>query len=103
MITITPSALTKLHELNQNAQMLRLSVVGGGCSGLSYKLEFIDKPNEKDIVELVEHIFVVVDPKSSLFLKGMELDHSDGLNGVGFSFNNPNAKRSCGCGSSFSV
>jgi iron-sulfur cluster assembly protein len=103
IITITPRALTKLHELNQSAQKLRVAVVGGGCSGLSYKLSFIDEADEKDSVFLVEHVFIVVDPKSALFVKGMELDHTDGLEGVGFVFNNPNAKRSCGCGSSFST
>ena len=104
MITITTSAFSKLRDLRERAdQSLRVSIVGCGCSGMSYKLEWIDATNPSDIVFLLEDISVVVDPKSALFLKGMELDHSDGLDGVGFTFNNPNAKRSCGCGSSFST
>lgn len=103
MITITDNALNKLNELRQAGQILRISVVGGGCSGLSYKLSWTDKPTETDKVLVFVGLTVVIDSKSALFLNGMELDHTDGLDGVGFGFNNPNAKRSCGCGSSFSV
>src|SRR4051812_7352984 len=78
--------------------VLRVCVVGGGCSGLSYKMAFEEKPNDGD--KIFEHhgIKIAVDSKSLLFLKGTELDFSDGLNGQGFVFNNPNAKTSCGCG-----
>lgn len=83
--------------------VLRLSVVGGGCSGLSYKMDFEEAPKENDVTFEYQGVKVVVDPRSLLFLKGMTLDFSDGLNGQGFVFNNPNAKSSCGCGSSFSA
>lgn len=83
--------------------LLRMSVVGGGCSGLSYKLSFENEPKERDKVFEVHGVKVVVDSKSLLFLKGIVLDFTDGLTGQGFVFNNPNAKSSCGCGSSFSA
>lgn len=82
---------------------LRVSVVGGGCSGMSYKMDFEEKLQEGDKVLEIHGVKVAVDSKSLLFLKGTELDFSDGLNGQGFVFNNPNAKTSCGCGSSFSA
>jgi len=105
MITLTERAVLKLRDLKGTGdKLLRVAVVGGGCSGLSYKLEWVAQAAPNDIVAAVDdQISVVIDPKSALFLKGMELDHSDGLDGVGFQFNNPNAKRSCGCGSSFST
>jgi iron-sulfur cluster assembly protein len=82
---------------------LRVSVVGGGCSGFSYKMSFEDKQNEGD--KVFEHfgVKVLIDPKSLLFLDKTQLDFSDGLNGQGFTFQNPNAKTTCGCGSSFSA
>ena len=82
---------------------LRVSVVGGGCSGFSYKMSFEDKQNEGD--KVFEHfgVRVLIDPKSLLFLDKTQLDFSDGLNGQGFTFTNPNAKSTCGCGSSFSA
>ena len=82
---------------------LRVSVVGGGCSGLSYKMSFEEAPHDGDQVYTLSGVKVFLDPKSLLFLKGTELDFSDGLNGQGFVFKNPNAKTSCGCGSSFST
>ncbi len=84
-------------------QFLRLSVVGGGCSGLSYKMAFEEGTKEGDTTFDFHGVKVAVDSRSLLFLKGMTLDFSDGLNGQGFVFNNPNAKTSCGCGSSFSA
>lgn len=99
---ITDRALTKIKSIREEGKALRVSVVGGGCSGLSYKLSW-DEPKENDKVTTCDDVNIVVDPKSYLFIQGIELDYSDGLDGVGFSFNNPNAKRSCGCGSSFSV
>ena len=84
--------------------MLRVMVVGGGCSGMSYKLGFDDKPAaDTDKIFEKDGVKIVCDPKSFLYLTGTELDFSDGLNGTGFVFNNPNAKRTCGCGSSFSA
>lgn len=82
---------------------LRLGVKGGGCSGLSYVLGFDEKPTEKDRVFTVHGVTVFVDPKSLFYLSGTVLDFSDGLNGKGFVFNNPQAAKTCGCGSSFGV
>lgn len=81
---------------------LRLGVVGGGCSGLSYKIEF-SEIKEKDNIQDYGDFKVCIDPKSSIYLKGVELDFKDGLNGKGFAFSNPNATNTCGCGESFSV
>ena len=82
---------------------LRLSVKGGGCSGLSYVLGFDEKPTEKDKVFTAHGVKVFVDPKSLFYLSGTVLDLSDGLNGKGFVFNNPQATKTCGCGNSFGV
>ncbi len=83
---------------------LRVAVVGGGCSGMSYKLDFDSTGvSESDKLFEKQGVKLVIDAKSYLFLQGTELDFSDGLNGKGFVFNNPNAKRTCGCGSSFST
>lgn len=107
MIQLTSAAIEQLKHVQtlekKTGLALRLSVTGGGCSGLSYKLDFDSeiKPNEKTFDH--EGIKVVVDPKSYLYLDGMTLDFSGGLNGKGFVFENPNAKKSCGCGSSFST
>ena len=81
---------------------LRLGVVGGGCSGLSYNIDF-DTKNEKDNVLTFGDVSVFIDLKSSIYLKGVILDFKDGLNGKGFVFVNPNAANTCGCGESFSV
>ncbi len=85
------------------ATVLRVGVAGGGCSGLSYKLDFVPDVSERDKVFEQDGVRVAVDPKSFLYLNGMELDYSGGLNGKGFTFQNPNAKKSCGCGNSFSA
>jgi iron-sulfur cluster assembly protein len=87
----------------KGATFLRVSVVGGGCSGLSYKMSFDESTTAGDVVLESHGVKIALDPKSLLFLKGTELDFSDGLNGQGFVFKNPNAKSSCGCGSSFST
>ena len=103
LITLTDSAYTKLREIKGcDVRALRISVIGGGCSGLSYKLSW-DVPADNEEPFKIGDLYIVVDSKSALFLKGMQLDHTDGLDGVGFTFSNPNAKKSCGCGSSFSV
>ena len=108
MITVSDKAKEKVVKLKQDAQLddtyrLRASVAGGGCSGLSYNLDFDDevKPMDQEFEDT--GVKVVVDMKSFLYLAGTELDFSDGLNGKGFYFNNPNATRTCGCGDSFSV
>lgn len=82
---------------------LRVSVKGGGCSGLSYNLDFDNEANKGDQFFEDQGIKIALDMKSFLYLAGTELDFTDGLNGKGFNFNNPNASRSCGCGESFSV
>ena len=108
MITITPQALTKIHELKAEESLdesyfIRVSVVGGGCSGLSYNLDFDNEDQEGDQVFESEGAKIVCDMKSFLYLCGTELDFSDGLNGKGFNFINPNATRTCGCGESFGI
>ncbi|NUN08710.1 MAG: iron-sulfur cluster insertion protein ErpA [Ignavibacteriaceae bacterium] len=82
---------------------LRVGVKGGGCSGLSYTMGFDENPKEGDTVIEERSVRLYVDGKSLFYLMGTELDFSDGLNGRGFVFNNPNAVKTCGCGSSFGV
>lgn len=108
MITVTDRAKEKALELMQKdnktgSAFIRVGVEGGGCSGLTYKLEFdtVQKPEDKVFED--KGIKIVCDKKSFLYLIGTELDFSDGLNGKGFLFQNPNASRTCGCGESFSV
>ena len=108
-ITCTAKAISEVKRLiaadpTTVGSHLRVMVVGGGCSGMSYKLGFEKTEiGTNDKVFEFEGIKVVCDGKSFLYLAGTELDFSDGLNGTGFTFNNPNAKRTCGCGSSFSA
>lgn len=108
MITVSEAAKAHAIELmkaeNRPADtFIRVGVEGGGCSGLSYKLEFDNQMKEGDQVFEDKGIKIVVDRKSFLYLVGTELEYSGGLNGKGFVFNNPNASRTCGCGESFSV
>ena len=86
-----------------DSYFLRVGVVGGGCSGLSYKLDFDNEIKPMDQVFEDNGIKIVTDLKSFLYLVNTELDFSDGLNGKGFYFSNPNASRTCGCGESFAV
>ena len=88
---------------NDSSYFLRVSVVGGGCSGLSYKLDFDNESKPMDQVFEDNGVKIVTDLKSFLYLVNTMLDFSDGLNGKGFFFNNPNASRTCGCGDSFAV
>ena len=81
---------------------LRLGVMGGGCSGLSYSIKFDSQPRERDRIYEFDGVRVFVDPKSFLYLHGMTLDYEETLMRQGFNFINPNSSRSCGCGSSFS-
>jgi len=81
---------------------LRLGVMGGGCSGLSYSIKFDTQPRERDRVYEFDGVRVFVDPKSFLYLHGMTLDYEESLMRQGFNFINPNSSRSCGCGTSFS-
>ena len=108
MVTVTDKAKSKVEQLMSENELdksyfLRVSVQGGGCSGLSYKMDFDNE--EKTGVQFFEDqgIRLALDMKSFLYLSGTELDFSDGLNGKGFNFINPNASRTCGCGESFSV
>lgn len=108
MITITDKAKSKIDDLMQDSQLgsdyfLRVSVKGGGCSGLSYNLDFDNEEKTGDQFFEDRGIRIALDMKSFLYLAGTELDFSDGLNGKGFNFINPNASRTCGCGESFSV
>jgi len=107
MIEISNSARDRLLHLfekkDEKQQFVRVGVESGGCSGLSYKLDFDNTRNEDD--ELIDNngIKLLVNKKSFLYLVGTTLEFSDGLNGKGFVFNNPNASRTCGCGESFSL
>lgn len=107
-ITISENASLKVHQLMAEEKMgpeyfVRVSVKGGGCSGLSYDLDFDNEMKESDQEFIVGDVKIVCDLKSYLYLAGTELDFTDGLNGKGFNFINPNAKRTCGCGESFAV
>ena len=108
MITVSENAKQHALELMKaenkpEGSFIRVGVEGGGCSGLSYKLEFDNNMKEGDQAFEDKGIKVVVDRKSFLYLIGTELEYSGGLNGKGFIFINPNASRTCGCGESFSV
>jgi iron-sulfur cluster assembly protein len=108
MISLTERARSEIRRILVEKHTgapemgLRVGVKGGGCSGLSYVLEF-DGQKEKDHVLDESGVRVLCDPKSYLYLNGMTLDFEDGLMGRGFKFLNPNAKRTCGCGDSFST
>jgi iron-sulfur cluster assembly protein len=108
MIYISEKAREKVAKLKQDSNLtedyfLRVSVVGGGCSGLSYKLDFDNEQQPNDQIFEDNGVKLVTDLKSFLYLCDTTLDFSDGLNGKGFHFINPNASRSCGCGESFAV
>lgn len=108
MITVTDSAKDKIVALKaaegkNDDHNIRVAVQGGGCSGLMYDLEFDAEIKEKDEIFEDKGIKILVDRKSLLYLLGTTLDFSDGLNGKGFQFVNPNASRTCGCGESFAV
>ncbi|MDB6017939.1 MAG: sufA [Pedosphaera sp.] len=107
LIKVSPSAATKVGSLlarQGRAQgVLRVAVVGGGCSGLQYKMDLQDGPANRDILVESGGIKVVVDPKSALYVTGSELDYVDALQDGGFKVKNPNAATSCSCGESFSA
>ena len=106
MITLTEKASTKVSELieaeGEDGLALRVAVRPGGCSGFSYEMYFDTDIVEGDTKETFGDVQVVVDPSSAMLLDGATLDYSDGLQQAGFSIDNPNAQRSCGCGQSFS-
>ena len=106
-ITITEKALAEVKNIMAEKNVpadygLRIGVQGGGCSGMSYLLGF-DKPKETDEVFQLDGVILVMDKKHGMYVMGMEVDFQDGLNARGFVFNNPQAKSTCGCGSSFSA
>ena len=107
IITLTEKAQAYLVNLTNNQDSenagVRVSVIGGGCSGLSYKIDFGVEKDKDRILKFDNGLIVFIDPKSSIYLKGVTLDYQDGLNGKGFVFANPNASRTCGCGESFTV
>ena len=104
MITLTEFAANKIKSLlsEKSETGIRAAVQGGGCSGFTYQLKF-DNQKEDDRVIISSGVYVYVDPKSYLYLMGTQIDFIDELNQSGFKFVNPNAKRTCGCGESFSV
>ena len=105
MISLTESAATKIKTMLETRDDIgiRPGVQGGGCSGFSYKLEFVKQVQDKDRIIEDKGVKIYIDPKSYLYLMGTEIDYIDELNQAGFKFVNPNAKRTCGCGESFSV
>jgi iron-sulfur cluster assembly accessory protein len=107
-VQLSPTAIARVKALlqregRQAGAGLRVSVVGGGCSGLQYSLGLDDAPTDEDTVSEFDGIRVFVDTTSAQYLVGTRVDYVDGLHGAGFKFVNPNADRTCGCGSSFSV
>ena len=108
-ITLTEKAVNEVknimrqQELSEETTYLRVGVRGGGCSGFSYTLDLTDTKTEQDEEWDYDGVKVVCDPKSYLYLNGTEVDFRDEMMGRGFTFNNPNATSSCGCGSSFSA
>ena len=109
MVTLQPKALEHVIELmmekgiTPDTHFLRVGVKGGGCSGLSYAMDFDDNVTDMDEVVDLNVLRVIIDKKSLLYLYGTELDYSDGLNGRGFNWINPSASRTCGCGESFAL
>ena len=109
MIKVSDTAKTKISQLmaeggfNVSNDFVRVGVKSGGCSGLSYELDFDKLKNENDKLFEDNKVKIIVDKKSFLYLIGTTLEYSGGLNGKGFVFNNPNANRTCGCGESFSL
>lgn len=108
MVTVSEIAKNKIVELREKEGLqadyaIRVGVQGGGCSGLMYDLQFDATQQPTDHVVEDKGVKILIDRKSLLYLAGTELDFSDGLNGKGFQFKNPNASRTCGCGESFAV
>ena len=107
MVTVSETAAKKLTSLIEESgfktPFVRVAVKGGGCSGLSYDLSFDTEQHSSDTLAEDKGVQILIDMKSLLYLYGTELDFSDGLNGKGFQFINPNASRTCGCGESFAL
>jgi iron-sulfur cluster assembly protein len=107
LVKVTERAATKLSQLlarqGRPQGALRVAVIGGGCSGLQYRMDLVDGPANRDILVESNRVRVVVDPKSALFVSGSLLDYSDDLQKGGFKVTNPNAVAHCSCGESFSA
>jgi iron-sulfur cluster assembly protein len=107
LVKLTPNAAKKVSSLltkqGRPGGVLRVAVVGGGCSGLQYKMDLQDSPANRDILVESGGVRVVVDPKSALYVTGSELDYIEALQDGGFKVKNPNAATSCSCGESFSA
>ncbi len=109
MITVTDRAVQAIRDCiaaehkSMDSAVLRVAVKGGGCSGFMYDLTIDEATTESDTIIQNQDVRIAVDKKSKLFLLGMTLDYTSGLNGKGFVFSNPNAKATCGCGESFTV
>ena len=107
MVQLTEVAVGKVREILDTQEPkpagLRISVVGGGCSGFSYSMAFVNSPGFLDKTYNFGELKVFIDQASMLYLDGAEVDYVETLEGSGFKFNNPNVKSTCGCGSSFSV
>lgn len=107
LVKVTENASKKLTSLltkqGRPGGALRVAVIGGGCSGLQYKMDLVDGPANRDIMVESQNVRVVVDPKSALFVSGSLLDYSDDLQKGGFKVTNPNAVAHCSCGESFSA
>ncbi|MBN2423572.1 MAG: iron-sulfur cluster insertion protein ErpA [Calditrichaceae bacterium] len=107
MITLSRRATEKIKEIIESEGKtdwgLRIAVKGGGCSGFTYRMEFDRNKTEIDQILDCEGIKIYIDSKSMIYLSGTEIDFTEGLDGSGFVFTNPNVKRSCGCGNSFDV
>jgi len=107
-ISVTEKARKEIRRIKESNNIpdnygLRVGVKGGGCSGMTYTLNFDENTKEGDTLIESEDVKIFIDGKSLFYLMGTELDFSDGLNGKGFLFNNPNAAKTCGCGESFGV
>jgi len=107
-IEITDNAVREIKKIKEEnnipaEHILRVGIKGGGCSGLTYELGFDAETTDADTIIEKDDVKVAVDAKSLFYLAGTTLDYSSGLNGKGFTFNNPNAKKTCGCGDSFGV
>jgi iron-sulfur cluster assembly accessory protein len=107
LVKVTDPAATKLTSLltrqGRPQGALRVAVIGGGCSGLQYKMDLVDGPANRDIMVLSAGVKIVVDPKSALFVSGSQVDYSDDLQKGGFKVTNPNAVAHCSCGESFTA
>ena len=107
LVTLTPKAIEMVKAAIEQEGLaghgIRVGVVGGGCSGFQYSMDFENSERDGDVVLEQDGLRLFVDPMSSMYLVGVTVDYIQGLQGAGFKFNNPNARNTCGCGSSFSA